>query len=70
MARDKAEQFLKETTLKGLVHAGLALWGLVELKDCRTSGRKLLTGALVGWHLHATLYHFMLEKEEKPVEKA
>lgn len=60
---------LKETTVKGLVHLGLAIFGLVELRNARTPARKLLTGALVGWHTHATLYHFMLEKEEEPVKE-
>jgi hypothetical protein len=55
---------MKETTLKGLVHLGLTIAGLVELRNSSTPARKLLVGALVGWHAHATLFHFLYEKDE------
>jgi hypothetical protein len=57
----------KVTTVKGAVHGALALAGIYELLTCKTPVRRLLTGALVGWHLHATFYHLLLEKENEKV---
>jgi hypothetical protein len=54
---------MSEKTLKGLVHAALALAGLFEARMATTRTRKLLTGAMIGWHTHAAFYHFVLEKD-------
>lgn len=53
---------MKEKTLKGLVHGALALAGIAEIFDAKTRTRKFLTGCMIGWHLQAGLYHFLLEK--------
>ena len=58
---------MKEKTLKGIVHGALALAGLAELRNSRTPARKFLTGCMIGWHAHATFYHFVLERTEKSV---
>jgi hypothetical protein len=55
---------MKEKHLKGLVHGLLALAGIVEVFDAKTRTRKFLTGCMIGWHAHATFYHFVLEDEE------
>ena len=55
---------MKNTTIKGLVHAGLALGALVEAMTTTSKFRKLLSGAAAGYHTHATLYHFLYEQEE------
>jgi hypothetical protein len=54
---------LKPKTLKGLVHAGLALGAIVEALTTDSKIRKLLSGAAAGYHTHATLYHFLYEEE-------
>ena len=56
---------MREKDLKALVHGALAVVGLIEAFDCRSKTRKILTGALVGWHLNATFYHLFLEKEDE-----
>ena len=55
---------MKNTTIKGLVHAGLAIGALIEALTTTSKFRKLLSGAAAGYHLHATLYHFMWEKDD------
>ena len=53
----------KEKLMKGGVHlvlAGLAVW---EMLGAATRPRKFFLGTAAGWHLHATFYHFVLEKE-------
>jgi hypothetical protein len=58
---------LKEKTMKGLVHGALVIAGLFELRNARSAPRKILTGAMVGWHLHSAFYHFVLEHENYTV---
>ena len=53
---------MNQSTLKGLVHLGLALTALYEVKTATTGARKLLLGSMFGFHAHATLYHFAYEK--------
>ena len=54
---------MKNTTIKGLVHAGLALGAIIEAMTTDSKIRKLLSGAAAGYHTHATLYHFLYEEE-------
>lgn len=56
---------MKEKTLKGLVHGFLAVLGAVELLNCKSRTRKFILGTAVGWHAHATFYHFVLEKNNE-----
>jgi len=57
---------MKQSTLKGLVHLALAVVGAAETLTAKTGARKFLLGTMVGFHAHATLYHFCYEpKEEK-----
>ena len=60
---------MKDTTLKGLVHAGLAIGATVEACTTRSRTRQLLSGAAAGWHLHAALYHFIYEDDDSEEEK-
>ena len=53
---------MKVTTLKGLVHAGLAIAALAETKNAKAKCRTLLLGAAVGWHMQAAFYHWFIEK--------
>lgn len=53
----------REKTMKGIVHAALAVFTLLEVLTATTRARKLLLGAATGWHSHAAFYHFVLEKE-------
>jgi hypothetical protein len=55
---------MKEKTLKGLVHAGLALAVILEAKDAKAP-RRFLLGLAAGWHLYATFYHWMQEDERR-----
>jgi hypothetical protein len=55
----------KEKYLKGAVHGFLALVAATEVPYATTRLRKLLLGAAIGWHLHATFYHLALEKDKK-----
>jgi hypothetical protein len=59
----------KERYLKGLVHGLLFLAGISEIFEAETRARKFLTGCMIGWHAHATFYHFVLEKD-KPKESS
>ena len=54
---------MKNTTIKGLVHAGLTIGALIEALTTTSKFRKLLSGAAAGYHVHATMYHFLYEKE-------
>jgi hypothetical protein len=56
---------MKVTTLKALVHFGLAALAFAELFSAKTDARKALLGAACGWHLNATFYHACLEKDEE-----
>jgi hypothetical protein len=58
------EQEVKDTTLKGLVHLGLAALATYEAARSTTRARKVLNGAAAGWHLHATVYHLLYEPKE------
>lgn len=53
---------MKVTTLKGLVHAGLAIAALAETKNAKAKCRTLLLGAAAGWHMQAAFYHWFIEK--------
>ncbi len=55
----------KFITVKGLVHLGLALTAVGELFTATSRTRKILLGAMAGFHAHATLYHFVYEKDDK-----
>ena len=55
---------MKVTTLKALVHFGLAALAFAELFSAKTDARKALLGAACGWHLNSTFYHACLEKDE------
>ena len=54
---------MKNTTIKGLVHAGLTIGALIEALTTTSKFRKLLSGAAAGYHTHATMYHLLYEKE-------
>ena len=56
---------MRVTTLKALVHFGLAALALAEVFSAKTDARKTLLGCACGWHLNATFYHAFLEKEER-----
>ena len=57
---------MKQSTVKGLVHLGLAVLGAAELPTAKSGPRKFLLGTMVGFHAHAAIYHFCYEpKEEK-----
>jgi hypothetical protein len=60
---------MKATTLKGLIHAALALGAVVEAMTTNSKFRRVLSGAAAGYHAHAALYHFMFEKEEPTWEE-
>ncbi len=55
---------MKQSTVKGLVHLGLAVLGAAELPTAKSGPRKFLLGTMVGFHVHATLYHFFYEDEK------
>lgn len=55
---------MRPTTLKGLVHAGLAATAIVEAFGAKTRLRTLLLGAMSGFHAHATIYHFCYEPHQ------
>ena len=56
---------MKPTTLKGLVHLGLAVLASYEAAHSTTRVRRLINGAAAGWHLHATVYHLLYEPKEE-----
>ena len=60
---------MKNTTIKGLVHAGLAIGALIEAMTTTSRARRLLSGAAAGWHTHATIFHFFYEQEEPTWEE-
>ena len=60
---------MKNTTIKGLVHAGLALGAIIEALTTTSKFRKLLSGAAAGYHMHATMYHFLYEEAEPTWEE-
>jgi hypothetical protein len=51
------------TTIKGLVHVGLAIGALVEAHYSVSKYRKILNGVTAGYHAHAALFHFCYEEE-------
>ena len=55
---------MKESTLKGLFHAGLVVAAFVEMRTATTSMRRLLLGACMGWHVSACYDHFVKEPRE------
>ena len=58
---------MKESTLKGLFHAGLVIAALVEMRTATTNMRRLLLGACAGWHCSAAYDHFVREPRlERP----
>ena len=60
---------MKNTTIKGLVHAGLALGAIIEALTTTSKFRRLLSGAAAGYHTHATMYHFLYEEAEPTWEE-
>ena len=50
------------TTIKGLVHVGLAIGALVEAHYSVSKYRKILNGVTAGYHAHAALFHFCYEE--------
>ena len=60
---------MKNTTIKGLVHAGLALGAIIEALTTTSKFRRLLSGAAAGYHMHATMYHFLYEEAEPTWEE-
>jgi hypothetical protein len=58
---------MKSSTVKGLVHLGLTLFGAAEALTAKTGARKFLLGTMVGFHAHATMYHFFYEDEDDAV---
>ena len=54
---------MNEKTLKGLVHVTLFGLALYEALRSDSKTRKFVNGAAAGWHLHASVYHFIYEKE-------
>jgi len=49
---------------KGLVHLGLAVAPLLEIKESRSKLRNVLLGLAAGWHLNAAFFHWFIEKDE------
>ncbi len=49
---------------KGLVHLGLAVAPLLEIKESKSKLRNILLGIAVGWHASCATYHFFIEKDE------
>jgi hypothetical protein len=49
--------------MKAAVHGALALVGLIEAFDSRSRTRKILTGCMAGFHIHATFYHLFIEED-------
>ena len=60
---------MKATTVKGIVHAGLTIGALIEALTTTSKFRKLLSGAAAGYHMHATMYHFLYEEPEPTWEE-
>lgn len=56
---------MKPSTVKGLVHLGLVLVAVGELFTATSRTRKILLGSMAGFHAHAVLYHFILEKDDE-----
>ena len=59
---------MKESTLKGLFHAGLVVAALVEMRTATTNMRRLLLGACAGWHASAAYDHFVREPKQRKVD--
>ena len=49
--------------VKGLVHTGLAVAALVEAFTSESRFRRFLNCVSAGYHMHATMYHLLYEKE-------
>jgi hypothetical protein len=49
---------------KGWFHAALMVASVAEMFVSCTKTRKTLLGLCAGYHLHASIYHFVHEKEE------
>lgn len=60
---------MKPNVVKGLVHLGLAMVAVGELFTATSRTRKVLLGSMAGFHAHATLYHFIYEKETNLTQK-
>jgi hypothetical protein len=58
---------MKQSTLKGLFHAGLVVAALVEMRTATTNMRRLLLGACCGWHCSAAYDHFVREPRTMPI---
>jgi hypothetical protein len=54
---------MREKDLKSIVHGALAALAVAEAFNCKSKTRKMLIGACAGWHLHATIFHAIYEKE-------
>ena len=54
---------MKPKTIKGLVHAALAVASFAEQRDADTKTRTFLLGLATGWHIQAAMYHFLFEEE-------
>jgi hypothetical protein len=52
---------MRASTLKGFIHAALAIAALLEYKASKTKLRTLLLGAAAGWHSQATVFHWCFD---------
>lgn len=59
----------KVKNVKALVHLGLAIAPLLEIKHSSSKLRNVLLGLAAGWHLNAVYYHLFIEKEKKSGRK-
>lgn len=55
---------MSASTLKGWFHASLVVAAAAEALSSKSKLRTLLLGCCAGWHLYATIDHFVFEPKE------
>ena len=58
---------MRESNVKGLIHAAMSLLAVVEAVHSQTAARRVLNGASAVYHAVCTVYHFRYEDETLPL---
>jgi hypothetical protein len=55
---------MRESSVKGLIHAAMAGLAVVEAADSQTTARRVLNGVSAIYHAACVVYHFRYEIDE------
>jgi hypothetical protein len=58
---------MRESHVKGLIHAAMSLLAVVEAAHSQTAARRVLNGMSAIYHATCTVYHLRYEDETLPL---